>query len=282
MNARIRAVCAVFVLALALVGGTREARAASAEQLVSYTGTLPHTGRVVIRSGLAWVAEDTPLFALVARALGDVLTERGLTVVATPPSRLAPYPPGMEAFRNRPVPPNPGRPPRIMSLHEASMRMKAMQLAREGRLPKTSFGGTKRDVGERPSPLTGGALLRFALSQEKGLPELRGRITIPGRLPEELAASDAGLASYAVTLAYAMLWPGSGIPDEPLTLNSDSGLAVGWHVLEAACYDLAAPRQGGQPKRVWSMTVQRVAFGAYVRGTLPKMVREGVAGVPEE
>lgn len=261
-----------------LQGGVSPALAANppVEQLVAVTGALPGGGRVVIRSGLAWLVEDDPLFSAVARSLAEALIGRGLAVVETEPSAEAPLPQGSEAIRNALVPKHKGKPRRVMSVAEAIARMKAMQLAREGRLPQAAFGGAKKGSGTRLPSLSHQELIRFALSQEEGEPELGGHVSVPGRLPAEILASDPAIADYAVTVRFAMLWPGSGIPDEPQTMNSNSGLAVGWHLLELVCYDLAPARQGKPPARLWSAVVQRVAFGMYLRGTLPRMARDAV------
>ncbi|CAK7054472.1 MAG: hypothetical protein DELT_01152 [Desulfovibrio sp.] len=270
-----------FVTAFVLVGGMHGPAAFAAsvtpvEQLVSAKGELPRSGRVVIRSGLAWMSEDDPLFTSVARVLGEAFIRRGLVVVAAAPSDDAPFPAGTETVRNAAIPKHQGAPARPMSIAEAVARMRAMQLAREGRLPQAKFKGAKSVPSSGQPHLTRQEMIRFALSQEEGEPELRGHVTIPGRVPEEVRASDHAVADYAVVVRFAMLWPGSGIPDEPPQINTRSGLAVGWHLLELACYDLTPARNGKGLKRVWNATVQRVAFGAYLRGTLPRMAIEAV------
>ncbi len=253
------------------------------EELLVVTGKLPDAGRVVIRSGLSWMAEDAPLFATVGRALAGELEKRGLTFVAVPPSVLAPFPEGTDSVRGAPVPRSQGVRRRIMSIAEAIFRMKAMQLAREGKLPQARFGTLSQRATRSETPssarlpsLTPRERIRFALSQEEGEPELSGHVTVPGRVPDEIATADPAVADYAVTVRFAMLWPGSGIPDEPPVAESRSGLAVGWHLLEMACYDLAPARAGRAPERVWSATAQRVAYGSYLKGILPRMVRDSV------
>lgn len=252
-----------------------------AEQLVVTKGKLPETGRVVIRSELGWLREDAPLFASVARGVREELSERGLTVVSASPSESAPPPEGIESVRGVRVPEHKGGPRRIMSVAEAISRMKAMQLAREGRLPQATFeggaAGVRKSSGSSVLPLlTPQEMIRFALSQEEGRPELRGHVTIPGRLPEELRSGDANVADYAVTVRFSMLWPASSVPDSSTVPNTGHGLAVGWHLLEMACYDLVPVREGRAPRRIWNATVQRVAFGTYLGGTLPRMARDAV------
>lgn len=274
----VRAVPAVLLLCCLCVPGARAA--GNAEQLLVTKGTLPPSGRIVIRSGFNWLLEDDSLFVPVAREVGEELEERGLTVVETAPSLPAEPPRGIDAVRNKAVPENKGAPRRIMSVAEAISRMKAMQLAREGRLPKANFKGGSAKVRQPRNglpPMTQQEMIRFAISQEDGLPELRGQVTIPGRLPEEVRTADPAVADYALTVRFAVLWPASGIPDSPGTPNSSSGLAVGWHLVEMECYALAPVREGKKPERVWSATVQRVAFGAYIRGTAPRMACDAVA-----
>ena len=272
----------VIFLILQCIQSGANAFAAPAEQLVANTGMLPEKGRIAIRSGLAWLVEDTSIFAAAERALAEALLEQGLTVVDVLPSRLATFPANMDKIRNTPVPKRPGRSPRVMSLAEAGTRMKAMQLAREGKLPRTRFGRDKgTGTGVLLSALTNAEMARFALSQEREKPELRGCITIPGRIPEEVRSSDLQNVDYIMLMRFAMLWPGAGIPDEPTTQNSDSGLAVGWHLLELVCYDLSPVRTGGELRQIWKAYVQRVAFGAYLRGTLPAMARAAVAQTAE-
>lgn len=269
----------LWVAACCFVCGLGEAGAAlgPVEQIVAEKGVLPQTGRVVIRSGLSWMAEDDPLFTLVARYLSEALIQRGLVLVAVSPSDDAPYPAGTERVRGVPIPKhNGGGPRRLMSITEASARMKAMQLVREGRLPQTKFGGTKSGTTSKIPRPTKAEMIRFALSQEAGEPELRGYVTIPGRVPDEAHLSDPAVADYVLAVRFAMLWPASTSPDNPPNVYNHSGLAAGWHLLELGCYDLAPARQGKEPKRVWEATVQRVALGSYLRGTLPKMARDAV------
>ena len=273
------------IAACCFASGLGEAGAAvgPVEQIVSSKGALPRTGRVVIRSGLSWMAEDDPLFTLVARSLAVSLIQRGLALVDVPPSSDAPLPAGTEAVRGATVPKHKGRGSRrLMSITEATARMKAMQLVREGRSPQTKFGGTKSGMtSEIPRP-TREEMIRFALSQESGEPELRGHVTIPGREPDEVRLNDQAVADYVMVVRFAMLWPASTNPDNPPNVYDHSGLAAGWHLLELGCYDLAPARQGKEPKRVWEATVQRVAFGSYLRGTLPKMAQSAVEQADKE
>jgi hypothetical protein len=286
---KLRGLAMLLGATLLLLASGFPACAASGEQMVAAQGRLPQSGRVVIRSGLAWMAEDDPLFAMVARALARELETRGLAVVATPPSAPAPLPEGTARLKDSPLPRSKGVRRRIMSVAEAVSRMKAMQLAREGRLPRSEFTTADIRPSARPSSrkatsgnsgqpaLTHPEMIRFALSQLEGEPELPGRITVPGRMPDEVGSFDPASADYALVVRFAMLWPASGIPDSEAPSESSSGLAMGWHLLEMDCYDLVPARaRTGRPARIWSVAVQRVAFGAYLRGTLPRMARDAV------
>lgn len=250
------------------------------EQLLVTEGLLPRSGRAVIRSGFGWLLEDDPLFVSVSHSLREELRERGVEVVPVPPSVPAPPPRGIESIRNAPVPEHRGAPRRVMSVAEAIYRMRAMQLARERRLPASSFKGGSDKVSQPKEPglpsMTHQELIRFALSQEEGQPELRGQVTIPGRLPGEAVSSDPAVADYVLVVRFSVLWPASGVPDASKAPPGGAGLAVGWHLLEMACYDLAPARQGKPLARLWKATVQRVAFGSYIRGTIPRMTRDAV------
>ncbi len=273
-------------------------------QLLRVTGTLPAQGRVVIRSGLAWMDEDSPRFALLARELGQGLAARGLSVADAPLSVLEPLPKGSTELRDAPVPEigRRGRRQRPMSMQEAVARMQAMQLAREGKLPQTRFAAatdvlagvpvagnrTAAPIAPAPAPkrqnvqpngsvaqpvLAGAELARFALSQEQGVPELRGQVSIPARVPLELRITDPAIADYALVARFAMLWPAASqsgpVRRQPL-------IAAGWHLLELACYDLAPARVGKEPRRIWIATVQRVAQSSEMSVSVPQMGREAV------
>lgn len=279
---------ALLALMLWFGPGVFPAGAAAPEQLVAVKGELPRNGRIVIRSGLAWMSEDDPLFSLVAKSLAQELEERGLAVAAAEPSVPAVLPREAERMKIEPVPKSKGVRRRIMSVAEAVSRMKAMQLAREGRLPQSRFAtgdtgapGSARNVPPASDPgtsLSRQEMARFALSQEDGDPELRGQITVPGRVPAEVRSHDPAVADYALVVRFAMLWPASGIPDSTGPSEAHSGLAVGWHLLEMDCYDLAPARNGKAAlPRIQNAAVQRVAFGPYLRGTLPRMASDAVA-----
>jgi hypothetical protein len=254
------------------------------QQIVARNGTLPKYGRLIIRSGLAWMDETSQLFVLLTRELTQVLTAQGFDVIATSPSRLEKLPSGTEEMRNVKVPAAPGgggrRGQRVMSVPEAITRMNAMHLAREGRLPRLSHAnaastarptqavrsGEEAGVLVMGVPLTKPELIRFALTQEAGHPALRGHADIPGRLPHELWETDPDKADYALVVKFAMLWPSAQQKDK-------SAIVAGWHLLSLDCYDLAPARSGKDPRRVWNATVQRVVSDPNLPQTLPDMAR---------
>ncbi|MDL2209660.1 hypothetical protein LJC26_02510 [Desulfovibrio sp. OttesenSCG-928-O18] len=291
------AVAAVPALLFLLLFFQSAAIAAPVQQLVVRKGKLPETGRIVLRSGLAWTPESDELFETLSRSLDRELAEDGLVLVATEPSRLEPLPAGIESVRNVPVPRAKGGRQRRMSLVEAASRMQAMQLAREGKLPQTRFGsgaaivnGAKPKAGGTGSgaqagrtkqsafpPLSRQEMIRFALSQESGLPELRGQYSIPGRVPAEIRETDPAQADYALVVRYCQLLPAGSVPSGREQGSMAQGLATGWHLLELACYDLAPARNGKAPREIWSATVQRVVHSAPLRATLPGMARAAFA-----
>lgn len=298
-------ICAALALVLTLHAAWAVAAPPAAQntpQLLVRSGALPSVGRIVIRSGLSWLDEESPAFAAMAHALGQGLSAHGLMVLQTPPSRLAPLPEGARELDAAPVPEvraGRGRRQRPMALADAVARMQAMNLAREGKLPQVKFqtgsailAGVPVAGDKTASPMqrnSGGGMLlavprttllalspqetiRFALSQEKGTPSLRGQVSIPGRLPEELQLADPAIADYAVVASFAMLWPAAGGGDQ----NLGPAQAAGWHLLELACYDLAPARTEKAPLRIWKATVQRVARDADLSATLPDMAKAAV------
>ncbi len=270
-------------------------------QFVARNGALPAKGRVLIRSGLAWMNEDSPLFAYLERALAKDLADRGLAVVKVDPSRLEPLPPGTADVRNAPVPELPGggrggRGARVMSVSEAAARMQAMHLFREGKLPQARFGnhadvlgdlaeGSAKGAAKTPQAarkravpagneffvgLTGPETIRFALSQEAGHPALRGQVDVPGRLPRELQETDPEKADYALVVKFAMLWPGA-------RQRAQSAIVAGWHLLLLSCYDLAPAGEGKEPRRIWNAAAQRVVSDPNLSFTLPDMAKAALA-----
>ena len=253
-------------------------------QIVSHSGTLPKHGRLIIRSGLAWMDETAPLFVFLIRALSQNLTAKGFNITATSPSKLEKLPLGTEEVRNAKVPELSGgggrRGQRVLSVPEAVARMNAMHLSREGRLPRLSpakvtsplpAAHAARNEQETKGrlvgvPLTNPELIRFALTQEAGHPALRGHSDIPGRLPHELWETDSDKADYVLVVKFAMLWPAA----QQKTKNA---IVAGWHLLFLDCYDLTPASSGTVPRRVWHATVQRVVSDPNMYLTLPDMAR---------
>jgi len=245
-------------------------------QIVSHHGALPRQGRLIIRSGLAWMDETSPLFAFLAHNLSQALTEKGFSIIATSPSRRENLPLGTEEVRNAHMPALPGGGrgrQRIMSMPEAIVRMHAMQLSREGRLPRlpavkapAALHPVQAAPDEKGLPLTKPELIRFALTQETGQPALHGQADIPGRLPHELWETDADKAEYALVVKFAMLWPAA-------EQKARSAIVAGWHLLLLDCYDLSTAKSGKNPRLVWNATVQRVVFSPNLSLTLQDMAR---------
>ena len=272
----------IFLVAVCALGLSAPAGAMPAQgqnpQIVARSGALPQHGRLIIRSGLAWMDETSLLFASLSRELSQDLTAKGFDIVETSPSRLEKLPPGTEGVRNAKVPELPGgggrRGQRAMSVPEAVTRMNAMHLAREGRLPRLTPAkapSTARNEQETGIllmgvPLTKPELIRFALTQEAGYPALRGHADIPGRLPHELRETDPDNADYALVVKFAMLWPAAQQKEK-------NALVAGWHLLFLDCYDLTPARSGKDPRRVWNATVQRVVSDPDLYQTLPDMAR---------
>ena len=217
---------------------------------------------------------------MVAEALGSALTGRGLKVVSVSSSVPEPLPKGTAAIKDAPIPKAKGGRQRVMSIAEAISRMRAMQLAREGRLPQARLGtgGGSTSAGSgftlEAAALSAPERTRFALSQLEGLPELRGQATIPDRVPDEIWEKDPAVADYAFVVRFVMLWPAAGRLEGVRPADTVSYLAIGWHLLQMECYDLG--RQKGKLASVWSATVQNVAFSSNLRWTLPRMARAAV------
>ena len=184
-------------------------------QAVARKGSLPESGRVTLRSGLAWMDEKTMAFMAVEKELGPLLTKQGLSLVSVAPTALAPMPktplpqdadalaaPGMVQTGSQ------------QKAEDAEAQRKAAELAREGKLPQLKLRGystPKRDA-ELPQSVRSIAApdvttALFALSQQKGLPVLRNGSGIPGRLPAELQNADPKVADYAIVVRFAAIQP---------------------------------------------------------------------------
>lgn len=152
---------------------------------------------------------------VVQKELAPLLTKQGLSLVSASPSILAPMPqttlpPDADALA---APDKPGT-RKDQTAEAADAQLKASELAREGKLPQLKLRGyttPKRDADLPQSvrsitpPDVTTAL--FALSQQKGVPVLRGGVGIPGRLPDELTTSDPKAAEYALVVRFAVIQP---------------------------------------------------------------------------
>lgn len=172
---------------------------------VRTSGSLPVNGTVVIRSGLAWLNESSPVFRKVCVVLARELKARGLTVVSVTPSKLLPMPETTLPPKKNAVP---ERPSARNDAAGSEAAQKAGELAHKGKLPQLKLRGysiPEKDsdlppqvVAIAPPDVTRGL---FARSQVQGRPEVTS-FAVPGRLPEELAA-DAEIAEYAVIVTFA-------------------------------------------------------------------------------
>ncbi|MDL2209193.1 hypothetical protein LJC26_00090 [Desulfovibrio sp. OttesenSCG-928-O18] len=194
--------------------------AGSPKIVVTQAGALPKSGRVVIRSGLAWLDESAPAFQRLAADFSRELTARGLTMVAVAPSAL-------EAMPKTPLPTSPKTqapplPSRPQAKGNASGDLeaegKALELGRSGKLPKLTLRGyaTPSKDADLPQSVKSVAppdvtKALYARSQEVGHPVVNS-FAIPGRMPKELAA-DAEIADYAVIIRFASVRAWAAAPD---------------------------------------------------------------------
>ncbi len=194
------------IVLLAFLLAPAAALAAKNETQVQQTGELPRTGRVVIRSGMAWLDETSVVYQRVSAALAKELTARGLTVVSVKASALEPMPktplPNRQPARDR----KPRTPKGGPAEEEAAQ--KASELGKTGKLPKLALRGysmpeSDADLPDSVRSITSPDVTRalYARSQQQGKPQV-GSFAIPGRLPRELA-DDAAIAGYAIIIRFA-------------------------------------------------------------------------------
>ncbi len=184
------------------------------DQVTTQKGTLPYGGRMVIRSGLAWMDEKAPLFLNMRAELVSLLARRGFTVVSVNPSELVPMP-------KTTLPPNADELTKPAPARRAPARgdggdsqLKASELAREGKLPQLKLRGYSAPERDADLPASVRAVrppdvsrALFALSQQKGVPVLQSGIRVPGRLPEEMRTVDPQNADYAIIARFAVIQP---------------------------------------------------------------------------
>lgn len=190
-------------------------------------GETPDGGRVVLRSGLAWLDESAPVFQPLLAELRRLCEENGWTVVDAAPSRTAPVP-------DDPLPPGASSPAalpddsiysrpgagryradgRPEAEEDVRTRERAAELAKAGRLPETKLRGYEApaDDGQLPpsvmavSPPDFSTFL-FAQSQLRGRPSFRGTGSIPFRVPDEMRSLDPAAAEYALLFRFAVVSP---------------------------------------------------------------------------
>ncbi|MCC8194700.1 MAG: hypothetical protein LIP28_08660 [Deltaproteobacteria bacterium] len=207
---------ALALLAFFLVSGV--ARAANDETQIAQSGALPKQGRVVLRSGMAWLDETAPVFYRFSAAFAKELKDRGLTVVTVKASALDPMP-------KTPIPNKraagelSGRSPaREKGPAEGDAARAASEMGKTGRLPKLklrSYATPERDedLSESVRAITSPDVTRalYARSQQVGKPVVSS-FAIPGRIPKELA-DDAKIADYAIVIRFAAVQAWAAAPE---------------------------------------------------------------------
>ena len=206
---------------------------------------------------------------VVQKELAPLLAKQGFTVVAVGPSTPAPMPqttlpPDADSLAT----PDKTETRRAQTAEAADAQFKASELAREGKLPQLklrSYSTPKRDADLPQSVRTitppDVTTALFALSQQKGVPVLRGGVSIPGRLPDELKTSDPKAAEYAMVVRFAVVQPlGMGSFRKPLPV-----LAEQRGVLVAAVGGVGALGFGA-PAAPSSGRTNYGTPGGYVRG----------------
>ena len=203
---------------------------------VSQQGQLPASGTVILRSGLEWTDERSPLFQDLRSALIPLLAAKGLKEVQGPLSRPAPLPRHFSpddkrqaslpendakqsgnrakpasAAKQGPVPGASAEPP-FLSATEEQNRARIEELSAQGKLRPlrlARYDVPEQDAGLPASvmavtPIDARAVL-FAASQKRDFPLLPQAGPIPGRLPSEVSATDPALADYALVIRFAAL-----------------------------------------------------------------------------
>ncbi len=224
-------------------------------------GGLPASGRVVVRSGLAWMNEQSPLFVSLKSSLIPLLQRRGLTVVEAPPSTLLPMPgprdPGPAAEAQVGAPARPSAAAGEQAAADAAARTspgKPLRLpaytvpSSDAKLPASVLSVVPVDPME----------ILFARSQADGMPLLRRGGRIPGRVPAEMTGVDPGLADYTLVVRVTMVRPQSArLGGGSVALGSGGSAGVGG--VSTLGYGAAAP--SAPPRPVYGGTPQDYARG---------------------
>jgi hypothetical protein len=211
----------------------------------SKEGNLPASGRIILRSGLEWTDETSPLFQSMRSALLPLLAAKGIRVVDASPSRLALLP--------RSVPAEYEHLEKLSRNKENLHRLAQKRVAEANRRPTIASatndprvsaadgqkqGGEKEiAVQEKPYPLrlaryavperdadlpasvmavkpVDTETLLFAASQKRGFPLLRHEGKIPGHVPAETSTVDPVSAEYSLLIRFAAVQSFSGgLPD---------------------------------------------------------------------
>jgi hypothetical protein len=208
-----------------------------------FQGELPSSGRVIIRSGLAWMDERAPLFVQLEQAMIPLLEQRGLTVAPAPASALQPMPQTLmdPAIAQAPIG-SPGRPDPNAGDQDAA-KAKAAELAQSGALPKARMERYDAPVRDADLPASVRAVVPmdpsvalFAISQRQGVPLMRRGGAIPGRLPKEMSATDPALADYVMVARFAVVRPMSA-----RSSRHDAGMTAAGTVAGVASLGYGSP-----------------------------------------
>ncbi len=270
------AACGLLLVALPLTACAAKAKQVPTQ--MERAGTLPSSGVIVLRSGLAWMDENSALFQIAQQNLAPLLAKRGLSVAAVNPSVLAPLPntplnrkeespKGLEA-RQKPDP---------SAGDSTAAEAKAKELAQEGKLRPLKlqkYTTPERDADlpasvQQVRPLDPYAPL-FALSQQEGRPFMRRGGAIPGRIPAELRTTDPAVAGYAMVIRFSAVRPVSA------SYSGLSGIGAGTGSLLAASsvggigsLGYGAPASPGSAARPGGPGGSDLDYARGYRGTSP-------------
>lgn len=261
------------LIPLLLLPGLLSACAAKQETALQATasGTLPQSGTVAVRSGLAWMPENTPMFARFASSLTPMLTAHGLSPIRTAPSRSAPLPPGFD-----------GAPAAASQADEGRRSRNEAARGNAGRVHLSPYTIPEHDADLPPSVLAvRGVDLRgilFAGSQLSGLPQWRGAPPLPGYMPAEVRSTDPQHADYALLCRFAVLRPqrvaAAPVPERAATLAagersvSDKAVLVAMADAPGTLLAAAAPIRG----------VGSLGYGSRAPATPPRPSYGGTPG----
>ena len=200
------------------------AKAKQPSPITHRQGSLPASGTVILRSGMQWMDETSPLFQRLQASLVPMLTQRGLQIAQAGPSTLAPMP-------HNPLPGEPkktetsGTPsysgnsgkPDMGAGDEEEAKKQAGELARQGKLAPLKLGRYEAPIQDSALPPSVLAVkpvdpftILFALSQKQGLPLMRRGGPIPGHFPPEMTQGDASIARYVLVSRFTVVRPSYG------------------------------------------------------------------------